>query len=151
MAESRRETAQGLARVLPSLGLLITEPLPEPLRDSRSQMILLQLLSQRQAATVSEVATAMGIAVPSASVMVRKMVEKGLLERTQDPEDWRSVRISLSPAGLDLLRGMTERRAKAVEGLIAGLSEDEIATLREATAILERLVPRPAAQGQGNL
>lgn len=139
MAEPLHETAHALARVLPMLGLLITEPLPEPLRDSRSQMILLQILSQRKAVTISEVATAMGIAVPSASVMVRKMVEKGLLERSHDPEDWRSVRISLSIAGVDLLRGMTERRAQTMEGLLDRLSETELSTIREATAILERL------------
>lgn len=134
------DTAHVLARVLPTLGLVITEPLPELLRDSRSQMILLQILSQRKAATVSVVATAMGIAVPSASAMVRKMVEKGLLERNHDPDDWRSVRISISPAGEQLLRGMTERRAQMVEGLLVGLSDGELATLQEAMRILDRLV-----------
>lgn len=134
-----KETAEALARVLPALGLMVTEPLPELLRDSRSQMILLQVVSQRKAATVSEVATAMGIAVPTASTMIRKMVEKGLLERTQNPEDWRSVQLSLTPAGSRLLEGMTQRRTERVEELIRELPVQELATLREAVKILLRL------------
>lgn len=134
-----RETAEALARVLPVLGLMVTEPLPELLRDSRSQMILLQVVSQRTAATVSEVAVAMGIAVPTASTMIRKMVEKGLLERTHNPEDWRSVQLGLTAAGAQLLEGMTQRRTERVEELIRNLPEQEVATLREAMKILLRL------------
>lgn len=136
---SLQETAYGLARLLPVLGLMMTESLPEPLRDSRSQMILLQLVSLRGAATVSEVAAAMGVAVPTASTMVRKMVEKGLLERSHDPEDWRSVRLALSPAGADILREMAGRRSRAAEALLSGLSGAELAAVAEAVAILGRL------------
>lgn len=134
-----KETAEALARVLPALGLMVTEPLPELLRDSRSQMILLQVVSQRKAAIVSEVATAMGIAVPTASTMIRKMVEKGLLARTHHPEDWRSVHLSLTPAGIRLLEGMTQRRTERVAELIRDLPEQQAATLREAVKILLQL------------
>lgn len=135
-----QETANGLARVLPALGVLVTEPLPEVLRDSRSQMILLQIVSQRRASTVSEVATAMGIAVPTASTMVRKMVEKGLLERNADPDDWRSVRLTLTATGEGLMQAMALRRAQTLAALVSGLLPGEVATLREAVAILQRLI-----------
>ena len=128
-----------LARVIPAVGLMITEPLPEMLRDSRSQMIMLQILSQRKAATVSEMAAAMGVAVPTASTMVRKMVEKGLLERNRDQDDWRSTRISLSSAGMAFVHAMMRRRAQAIEALLAPLSEADLATLREAMEILEAI------------
>lgn len=128
-----------LAKVIPAIGLMITEPLPEVMRDSRSQMILLQILSRRTAATVSEMAAAMGIAVPTASAMVRKMVEKGLLERNRDQEDWRSVRITLSAEGAAFLQAMQNRRAQAIEALLAGRSEADLATLQEAMAILEAI------------
>lgn len=87
----------------------------EMVRDSRSQMIRLQVLGQRKAVTVSETAAIMDIAVPTTSTMVRRMVEKGLLVRNRDQEDWRSVRIALSPAGIKFLQTMTCRRAKAAE------------------------------------
>lgn len=66
------------------------------------------------------------------------MVEKGLQERTRDPEDWRTVRLALAPAGEELLRLMTARRAE----LIAQLSEEETATVLAAIRVLERLVER---------
>lgn len=135
-SSSARKTALRLARVIPAIGLMITEPLPEVLRDSRSQMILLQMLCQRQAITVSELAQAMGVAVPTASTMVRKMVAKGLLERTRSQEDWRSVLVTLSPAGIELHHAMIERRAQALEGLLGGRSEADLATLRAAAEIL---------------
>ncbi len=138
----QHETALELARLLPVLGLMVTEPLPELLRDSRSQMILLQILSARGAATVSEMAVAMGIAVPTVSTMVRKMVEKGLLERNQDPEDWRSIRLSLSAAGRELLQEMAERRAERVGALLERLPAEELATIRSALQILGRLVEK---------
>lgn len=134
------DTAYGLARVLPILGLAMTESLPEALRDSRSQMILLQILEQRQTATVSEVAEAMGVAVPTASTMVRKMAEKGLLDRTTDPNDGRSVLLSLSPVGRQVFRETTERRTQSMARLLDNLTEPDLHILSEAIPVLERLV-----------
>lgn len=133
------ETAAKLAHVIPSVGLLLTEPIPETLRDSRSQLIMLQMLHHRKAATVSEMAAAMGIAVPTTSTMVRRMVEKGLLVRNRDQEDWRSVQLSLSAEGKEFLRGMTQRRAQAAARLLRGLSDSELRTICEALEILEQV------------
>lgn len=145
-----QKTASRLAEAIPAFGILITEPLPEMVRDSRSQMIMLQVLAQRKEATVSEMAAAMGIAVPTTSTMARRMVEKGLLERNRDQEDWRSVRIALSPEGNDFLREMTHRRAKAAEALLSGLSDAELKTLCDAAEILQGLSERANSKKLGS-
>jgi DNA-binding MarR family transcriptional regulator len=65
------------------------------------------------------------------------VVEKGLLERNRDQEDWRAVHITFSPQGEAFLREMQERRAEAIEAMLSGRSEAELATLQAALKVLE--------------
>src|SRR3954451_9619355 len=90
--------------------------------------------------TPSELAVHERIQRPTATRVIAKLEESGLVQRTADPKDKRSALIALTPAGQDLL--LTVRHAKDVylEQRLETLSPEELTTLQEAARILERML-----------
>lgn len=81
MEDSAATVAASLAKLLPVLGLRSTGPVPEVLKDTPGQMVLLHTLALVHTATVSELAKRTGVTTATTSAMVRKLVERRLVER----------------------------------------------------------------------
>jgi DNA-binding MarR family transcriptional regulator len=92
---------------------------------------------------VSRVAEEAGIAAPTATRLLDGLVERGYVERSADPDDRRSVLVSLTPPGTRA----TRRKRKEVEAgrarIAAALDEDEqrVAAdlLRRVAEVIEEL------------
>ena len=75
----------------------------------------------------------------NASYNIKKLVEGGYLEHGRSPRDRRSVRIRLSPKGLDLCKRVRELQEKQASALTNGLiGASELETARGALRQLER-------------
>jgi|SRR5579883_1455550 4'-phosphopantetheinyl transferase len=85
--------------------------------------------------TVGELARSLGVTISTASGLVIKLVERGLLERGCDASDRRQAPLALTPAGDALLGGLTGL-GRPFLGRVAAELGDE---LDEITAALERL------------
>ena len=77
---------------------------------------------------------------PTATRMVARLEERGLLLRTTDPGDGRVSLVSLSPEGHALLKSVRGRKNAYLARRLRKLSDDEAADLERAAAILERLL-----------
>jgi DNA-binding MarR family transcriptional regulator len=86
--------------------------------------------------TLSELAEAQAVSLPSMSKTVNTLVERGWLTRTQSEEDRRVVRIGLAPAGQQVLDKAQRHTQARVAELLAPLSADELETLLAGLAIL---------------
>lgn len=71
---------------------------------SGAQLFVLQKLAQDPAGSVNELAGRTLTHQSSVSVVVRRLVERGLVQRERSPEDARRVELRLTPAGERLLR-----------------------------------------------
>lgn len=91
------------------------------------------------ARTPRELAEIERVSAPSMTRTIAGLVDRGLVERAEDPKDGRSVLLSLSPQGLDTLRVLRRRRGAWMLDRFRGLSDDELETLRKATLILEKV------------
>jgi DNA-binding MarR family transcriptional regulator len=91
-------------------------------------------------ATASALARLEQISPQSMGATLGALEAKGLVERRADPGDGRRVVLSVTEAGLSLLRdkrnARTEQLAKA---LSTGFTPAELQTLAEASPLLERL------------
>ncbi len=67
--------------------------------QSPAQLHVLGLLREVAPMTVSHLAARLGISPPSASAIVDRMVDAGLVARERSEEDRRVVSVSLTPAG----------------------------------------------------
>jgi DNA-binding MarR family transcriptional regulator len=94
--------------------------------------------------SISALAEAEQVTGPTMSRIVAALVDAGLVERDPDPDDARAVVLTATPTGRSLMeRGRRQRVDRLVRDL-EGLDESEVATLREAVAILRHLERAPA-------
>ncbi len=82
-------------------------------------------------ASVSDVASAIGVDQPRASRLVADATMRGLVERNPDPVDARRIMVAITPAGRTLLDSMRTSRRSAVEGALSGFTDDERETLAD--------------------
>lgn len=98
---------------------------------------VLQLTAMAAAAPcVHDVARGLGMAVSSASELLKRMERKGLIERRRMSSDERVVEISLTPAGEAALTEHTTLDPAKLAAALADLTPAEQETL---TALVERL------------
>jgi DNA-binding MarR family transcriptional regulator len=107
---------------------------------SPSQTAALATIDRHGPLTPSELAARERIQRPTVTRIVGLLEERGLVQRTRDPQDGRSSLVALTSAGRDLLaRGRTRKDAYLARRL-RELDAQERATLQRAAAILERLL-----------
>jgi DNA-binding MarR family transcriptional regulator len=113
---------------------------------SPSQIAALATIDRHGPLTPSELATRERIKRPTATRVIARLEESGLVDRTRDPEDGRSSLVALAPAGRELLERVRTRKDAYLSRRLRELTPDERATLDRAAAILERLLEedRPA-------
>ena len=85
---------------------------------SLAQMYVLQLLDERPAASVNELADRTLTHQSSVSVVVRRLTERGFVEKRPSTDDGRRVEIAITEAGRDLLRrAPNPTQAALIKGL----------------------------------
>ncbi len=89
--------------------------------------------------TPGELAEIERVSPPSMSRTINALVERELVERTDDPGDRRQVILSLTPAAGKLLRDIRRRRDAWMTVRVNSLSPQEQAVLQQASAILARV------------
>ena len=90
--------------------------------------------------TPSELAKRERVQRPTATRLVARLEELGVLQRAADPQDRRSSLLSVTPAGRALLEEQRQRKTAYLAHRIEGLESEERAALDRAAAILERLL-----------
>jgi len=88
----------------------------------------------------SELAARERIQRPTATRVLARLEEQGLIERTPDPRDGRSSLVTATTAGRELLAALRTRKTAFLASRIETLSADERATLERAADILERML-----------
>lgn len=90
--------------------------------------------------TPSELADRERISRPTATRLVARLEEQGLVARTADPADGRSSLLAATPAGSALLAHLRNRKDAYLAQRLRRLDADERATLARASELLERLL-----------
>ena len=107
---------------------------------SPSQGAALATIGRHGPITPSELAVRERIQRPTATRVIARLEETGLVDRTQDPVDRRSFVVALTPAGRELLARVRTRKNAYLARRLRDLDADERATLDRAAAILERML-----------
>ena len=107
---------------------------------SPSQAAALSTIDRHGPLTPSEFATRERVQRPTATRVIARLEEQGLVARTRDPEDGRSSLVALTPGGRELLARVRTRKDAFLARRLRELSADERAALDRAAAILERVL-----------
>lgn len=88
--------------------------------------------------TVSELAAAEQVAIPTISKIVAALVGDGLVTRLPDAQDRRVVRLAATTAGMARLRAGRARRIAQIVALLERLPPEEIQAVQTAVAAINR-------------
>jgi DNA-binding MarR family transcriptional regulator len=90
--------------------------------------------------TPSDLAARERIQRPTATRLLARLGESGLVDRTPDPQDGRSSLVAATPAGRELLLTMRSRKNAFLASRIERLDAADRATLERAAVILEGML-----------
>ena len=107
---------------------------------SPSQTAALATIERRGPLTPSELASIERVQRPTATRVVARLEEAGLVERAADPGDRRSCLLSVTAEGHDLLAALRTRKDAYLAQRLDGLDAEDVATLERASEILERVL-----------
>ena len=106
---------------------------------STGQFSVLAALATRGPRTPRELADIERVQPPSMTRTLTYLVDAGLVDRTDHPQDGRQVLMSITAKGLAVVRETRRRRPAWLAQRLAELTPDERAVLKEASAIVLRL------------
>ncbi len=87
---------------------------------------------------VSDLGEALGVSHAAASQLLEKLVQQGLVERREDPQDRRNKRIQLSPAGERMIGSSIQARQRWLTDVCALLTAEERRQVEAGLQVLLR-------------
>ena len=99
---------------------------------SFSQMKALHYLHESSGLSVKELGETLGLSLAAMSRAAEELVQRGLMDRTEDQIDRRIKRLRLTEKGRELVQKMRELRMAGFEQFVATLSPKERAQLAKA-------------------
>jgi DNA-binding MarR family transcriptional regulator len=138
------DLASEIERLLTS-GIGITaraiDQTPEAAELTLVQWRVLVIASQAEGLRIGELAAHLGISIPSASRLVRRIEAQGLVTAMRADDDRRATNIALTKAGREIVDVVVRRRRELIGRALSAESEDPMA---DAAAIVRQIADRLA-------
>ena len=106
---------------------------------SRSMIGTLFHLSHRDHTGVTDLSEHLGVSSAAASQMLERLVEEGLIQRLEDPDDRRMKQIILTDKGSHIIKETVNARLDWLEELTEKFSDEE---KKQITSTLELIIAR---------
>ncbi len=132
------ETAHEILQVIP----LVMRVLAAELRQSGclepAHLRALTMLGHRTC-TLSELADAQAVSLPTASNSITALEDRGWVRRTRSDQDRRVVRVELTAQGRQAVEDAHRQAEARLRALLDSLSPGEMETLRAGLALLRQM------------
>lgn len=133
---STTDVAKGIVRlfhdVMRGTGARVVAALNEH-EISLTQMKTLYVLDEPESViSVKELGSRLAMSLPAASRTADGLLQRGLVARHEDPEDRRIKRLTITPAGRELLRTLEEARLDGAERWALDLTQAQRDALHAA-------------------
>lgn len=111
---------------------------------SDAQLAVLATLRMHGRRTITALAERERVTAPSMTSMINGLEEQGFVLRTPDAEDRRRVQVDITEAGTEIVAQTIKRRDELLAEMLGELdfTEEELTTLREASALMRKVVDR---------
>lgn len=103
------------------------------------QFRMLAFLNRYPGSSLSEVAEHLGVTRATASTMADRLVQRGLVDRAEDPQERRHIMLRLTPMGTDSLGHMQSLTQCKIADLMTELTSEELESIATGLAILSQL------------
>jgi DNA-binding MarR family transcriptional regulator len=111
---------------------------------SDAQLAVLATLRMHGVRTITALAEGERVTAPSMTSMINGLEEQGYVRRTTDEADRRRVLVEITDAGTEIVAQTIQRRDDLLAEMLAELdfSDEDLATLRAASALMRKVVER---------
>ena len=118
------------------------------LNMSTPQLKALLLISEEEAIRMRELARKLGGSFSNATVLVDRLVDRGLVERLMEPDDRRVVLVRATGEGKALIEQLVTSWRALSEPVLEMMDPEDLATLRRGlSALLEAAKRQEASEG----
>jgi DNA-binding MarR family transcriptional regulator len=154
-AENRRPSPAAIDAVLDGyerlMHRLVVSHAPEftEVSITMAQAKVLYVVMAAGRLRMSELAARLGIGSSSASELADRLVEMGLLQRNQEPDDRRQVVVSATTAAEALIERFRELNQRQLRELLEQLEIDELDVIDRSLEVFGRALDRRAAATDG--
>ena len=90
---------------------------------------LLHFICEKGDPTMKDVAAFLGVAPPTATVIIRRLIALGAITRKVRKDDRRVIRVALTPTGRKIIMGTHKQIIRRLHPLLQNLTNKEIASL----------------------
>jgi DNA-binding MarR family transcriptional regulator len=101
-----------------------------------AQAKMLYVVATAGELSMSEIALRLGVTVSTSSGAVDRLVDLGLLARSEDPSNRRQVRVSITETGSRTLGQLRELSTRHLRNMLELVSDEELDVIERATRIL---------------
>jgi DNA-binding MarR family transcriptional regulator len=108
------------------------------------QFRALVFIERTDGASLGEVAENLGLTPPSASVLIDGLQGRGMVTRSDSPDDRRRLTLNITAQGSQALAQSRAEAQKSLSAMLAGLDTQEIADVTRAMTALHRVFADPA-------
>jgi len=109
---------------------------------SMPQVYILMTLQEGGAMTVSELAHLLSVSAPSASSILDRMEEHGLVERVRDDVDRRVVHVGIAEPGRRMMEEMMGLKREQLQRLLDSMTDSELEHVVKGAAAVDRALSR---------
>jgi len=115
---------------------------------SMAQLKVLFTLAHEPLATVGRVAEAIGIGLPTASHLVERLVQAGLVERSENPADRRYTLVQLTLQGEQVVGRLRQGQRDHLCAWLLQLTSEECSMLQHGIQALARVAEASSSEGR---
>jgi len=116
----------------------LAEPLMSTPLTMQQLKVLTLIAAERDRATGHGLAETLGVSVATMSGLVDRLVEHGMVRRSDDPDDRRIRRLSVTDAGSSTLRSLISSGNRMPPQVLDRLSDDDLRALVQGLVALDR-------------
>ncbi|MBD2139109.1 MarR family transcriptional regulator [Anabaena sp. FACHB-1237] len=132
------------ARVMETVPLLMRFIRTEMRTHSADSLSIPQLrslafLNRNPGASLSEVAEHLGVTCATASTTIERLVQRHLVQRTDNPQERRRIVLNLTKEGKTLLEQSQEKTRAEIAEIIESLTPEQVSKIEEGLSLLKNV------------
>lgn len=113
------------------------------------QLRTMIFLNRYPGASLSSVAEHLGVTKATASTLVEKLVQRGLVDRSEHPQERRRHVLTLTDSGMQLFQKVREATRTSIATVLASLPEEKLVKIAEGLALLGDIFKEVPLPGDG--
>lgn len=134
---------------LRTLSMELLGPVDLPADLTMQQLRVMSAVAHEPGLTGQELGARLGVSAPTASGLIDRLVEKGVLGRTDDATDRRVRRLQLTAEGRRVLTGLDDSMGRLFEAVVPPISVDDLRIIVAGSEAMLRAVETALARRDG--